>query len=256
MKNEKVFSNGGFYQVVLTSNALLHTEAAKIGTNIVSKWLRTQHNSEPVRILDLACGGTPYTVLQIINGNDDYKFEYCGIDINPDQVAKASQTLECLKNVIRFEVLEGDIWNISALNLDRKFDLIFVGMNLHHGSSSQIKDLFIRMIPHFAASGLFLNHDLYKPEICSTVLTNKLSDSDWRKIFIDEQKAYLRQYNVDEKGLAENAVHIMKYDHPLSLTEAVALIANAGFTVKTHQMTAFNHLLGKYFAVIEAKLNS
>ena len=90
MKNEKIFSKNGFYQFVVQTNLMFHTETIEIGVQILNNWIQKQNPKQPIRVLDLACGGLPISITQILGHFKDVDFEYFGVDINPDQIELAN----------------------------------------------------------------------------------------------------------------------------------------------------------------------
>lgn len=254
MKNEKVFSAGGFYQTVHSSNALLHREAARIGARIVAQWLGIRAVTERVRVLDLACGSFPYAISEIISQNSGHEFEYWGIDINPDQIAGAKAVFAAAENIASVKLTEGDVWDVHLRGFDRKFDIIYSGLNLHHGTIAQLKKLFSELNCMIDDKGIFLSHDFYRPQEDDVDSVYNTVDDDWRPIFIEKQASYLRKYGAEERGILENAAHIMRYDHPLPVQYMADLLDDAGFSVRAHDLNDKDHPLGKYFAFIEARI--
>src|SRR3990167_5545250 len=99
MKNERVFSAGGFYSFVVKSNALLHSGATSAGKKIIGQWLCKRPPTKPLRVLDLACGSLPISISEIMGSFGGHTFNYTGVDINPDQVRLAINEFKFPQNV-------------------------------------------------------------------------------------------------------------------------------------------------------------
>ena len=69
---------------------MFHTETIEIGVQILNNWIQKQNPKQPIRVLDLACGGLPISITQILGHFKDVDFEYFGVDINPDQIELAN----------------------------------------------------------------------------------------------------------------------------------------------------------------------
>ena len=162
MKQEKTFTKNGCYTFVLESNLLLHKQVADRARKFLSGWLLDKPADKPVRLLDLACGGAPVSISSTIAAFPEHVFHYTGIDINPDQ-AEAARRFQFPKNVVKIVVLEGNAWDFSSLPLDEEYDVIFTGLNIHHGSPEEIYCLLLQCKTKLSQDGMFINHDFYRP---------------------------------------------------------------------------------------------
>ena len=66
MRREELFSQSGFYGFLLQSNVLLHREAVADAVEAVGVVLGDLGSDEPVGVLDLACGGWPVTISEVM----------------------------------------------------------------------------------------------------------------------------------------------------------------------------------------------
>ena len=286
MKNEKAFSKNGFYKFVLDSNLMLHQHVAAAGTQVLTDWLKSQPLQKQIAVLDLACGGEPVSISKMLNNFPQRIFHYTGIDINSDQIEHAKTQFKFPDNVKTINLIEGDAWNIEFLP-DKKFDIIFTGMNLHHGTPEEIHCLLLQSVKKLSPSGIFINHDEYRPKHLpylrrpnanpqnpsesftmiqdnllaayqSTSLTfkeaNPSNDSDWRAtIFIEPYIEALKLRGAHSQGIKEVVSHVMTRDFPISVLEMEAIVDKAGFTYSYIDLKAQNEPLEQFFALIVAR---
>ena len=277
MKNEKIFSKNGFYQFVVQTNLMFHTETIEIGIQILKSWLQKQNPKQPIRVLDLACGGLPISITQILGHFKDVDFEYFGVDINPDQIELA-KTFDYPDNMTQVNLQEGNAWDLFPQMQNQKFDFIFSGMNFHHGTPEELYFLANQLQTILKPKGLLLSHDEYRPheftylrrpshnpknpnESFELVEENKLtsvpnlkineSQQDWRTEMIDSLMTYVKRFSDDEKNLAQELEHVSARDYPVSTEEITSLFAMHGFKSKVHDYEPSNRPLKKYFKLVE-----
>ena len=164
MRREELFNRSGYYRFLLDSNALLHREATDVATEALKPVLGKHAVDKPVRVLDLACGGWPKAIAGVMTQFSSRTFEYTGIDINPDQVKLAAGLFEFPGNVIGVLILEGNAWDLEALGISGGYDLIFSGMNLHHGNPAEFLFLARQLRALLAPCGILFSHDVYRPD--------------------------------------------------------------------------------------------
>jgi len=291
MKRETIFNAEGFYAKVVASNAITHDEAISIGTEIVERWLKHEKIiQQSVRVLDLACGGIPKTIAGIMAAFPELRFNYHGIDINADQVRKAQRVFQYPDNVVGRRISEGDAWNLDTLRLNETHDIIFSGLNFHHGTPEELYLIALQIHDLLAPNGVLINHDIYRPshldflrrpdrnlannnESLQLIEDLKLasitmpdfgvwerrdssSSQDWRLPFVEGLNAYLTKAGADLEGIQINAKHILNRDYPVSTDEVVRIFSEAGFDVVSHDLDHTDHPLRQYFAVIEARRRS
>lgn len=289
MKHEKAFSMGGFYTFVLDSNMMLHNQVAESGSLAIENWLATAPARPVVRLLDLACGGEPVSVHRMMAHFPATNFEYTGVDLNPDQITKARE-FKFSENVSKVHLIEGNAWDVSELlrggQLAGPFDIVFSGMNLHHGTPEEIYCLLLQLKPLLAPGGLFMNHDFYRPEqssylrrppfnpanpsesfamvpvetLCASgkcpvaVAEANAADNDWRLPFVDKYRLSLRHLGAEEQGIDQVMDHVLTRDYPVSLSEMRKLCAAAGFTLQQLKLNSEKEPLGEYFLMVEGKV--
>ncbi len=285
MKREKVFSKDGVYEYVVDNNVIMHNEAKVSGLKFMQQWLSQNPGLKHVSVLDLACGGKPVTIAAILCEFPQIKFSYTGIDINPDQVTKLKNDYQFTDNVTVRAVLEGNAWELDHPKLDAKYDVIFSGLNLHHGVPEELFFLAREIRARLNTGGMFFGHDLYRPEQCSFVrrpdvnpgnpddvwlMTNPqkweplpkeflLASStpigagdDWRIMFTNTERAMLNSLAADSFIIDECLSHMYQRDFSLSLKEMKALFELTGFCVEIDDYAATPHPLKNYFGFLSA----
>lgn len=283
MRNEAIFSAGGFYSFIVQSNAITHHEAMAAGKNEVDKWIECRGSDSPVKVLDLACGGEPITIANIMGSLPHVRFHYVGVDINKDQVTQA-KNFKYPDNVDVMNIIEGNAWNIDALKLAAPFHLVFSGLNFHHGTPDELRFIVRRIHRLMHADGLLLSHDFYRPEylpylrrpdaspsgenmrlieterllqdgiishpIDSTMLTVA---NDWRADFTALEGQHLKSLGADDQAIRSNSTHVMERDYPVSASEMADILAQEGWRVIIHRFDDSNHLLKEYFSIITGR---
>lgn len=286
MRYEQVFSKGGFYLFVVKCNAVLHKEAAESGWQSIANMLVNRTQTGPITILDLACGSMPISICQMAETFSDLSFDYTGIDINPDQVQQAKFEFTYPKNFCQVEILEGNAWELSELIKQKKqYDVIFTGMNLHHGVPEEIFCLMHQIKSLLLDQGIFINHDVYRPshkqyirrpecnpqnqeESYLMIPKDKLASysppdfnfsngidhnaPDWRLEFLDKYAKVLVQRGGDQEGIESTIRHVQARDFSLSTAEMKQVIESAGFKVKVIPYTESQEPLKDYYAMVVA----
>lgn len=266
MRREALFSRHGFYSFVVQSNALLHREAVETGVQVLRALLRGRDPGATFAVLDLACGGEPIAVSEILAACPDHRFHYHGIDINPDQV-DAARAFAYPANVVRARIDEASAWDLQGLNVERPYDLVFMGMNLHHGTPEEILFLARELRAVLAPHGVFMNHDWFRPDEqpyhrrpdCNPdrpsesyrlveparlaqapgpVLDDKAEydgteDSSWRVDFRTLLDQRLLECGAEESGANATRDHVASRDYPISLREFAQLFGQQNFQVHT-----------------------
>jgi SAM-dependent methyltransferase len=279
MRREKAFSKDGFYMFVLEANIMLHKNVVRYGLETLSEWLSQRKFDHPVKLLDLACGGAPVSVSAMMEGCPDYQFHYTGIDINPDQI-EAAKKFPFPKNVVDVELIEANAWELT--NLESRFDVLFTGMNLHHGTPEEIHCLFLQCKEKLVENGLFINHDFYRPpgttyirrpqvnpldstdsfamisnetlkaypDLKKHIEEAKSNSENWKVGFLDRYQVALRDKGADEVGIQEVVAHVSGRDFPLSVQEVSEVAKLSGFKLKHIDLQAEREPLGEFFCLV------
>lgn len=266
MREEQLFSKQGFYAFVVQSNVLLHKEAIERGRAVLGHLLCNRKPNETIRILDLACGGEPISISAMMQHFPQLKFDYTGIDINPDQTEQARHHFVYPDNVSGVRIIEGNAWAPCFSGLDVRYDIIFMGMNLHHGTPEEIHYLATQIDTLLADDGSFINHDWFRPDdqpylrrpdhhpddpqasfllldkgllahlatpgITHADMADEETDAHWRTRYRDMLQQALVERGGDREGAASTARHVQLRDYPISRQEFSSIFRQAGFEVK------------------------
>ena len=286
MKNEEVFNKEGFYKYVVKWNAIMHQEAIELGKKILAEWIQKRNSKSPVRVLDLACGGKPITITAMMNHCKDQVFTYTGIDINRDQINNAQNDFVFPNNAIHVELYEGDAWNLDELPIVGYYDIVFIGLNFHHGTPEELYCVGKQIYNRMERGGLLINHDIYRPdnlaylsrpnrnpdnadetlelisvdrmESCgiqsfrSCVEESPNGAPDWRTGFIKELHNYLRSMGGSEKDVCRNMEHIWRRDYPVSTREIAKILSQTSLRTTVYRYERTLHPLQRYFAMVTA----
>lgn len=278
MRREALFNRSGFYRFLLETNVLMHREATATASRVLAD-LASAVGPRPLRVLDLACGGWPLSIAEAMAALPGQQFTYVGVDINPDQVESARNLFRFPDAVIEVSILEANAWDLGPLRLEAGFDLVFSGLNLHHGTPEEIdflaRELWRRLAPH----GYFLSHDVYRPErtpyrrrpmvnpldpgesfvlvppekllAAGVPAAELLQDTEageppWREDYIQRMYRLLLQCGADAAGADSTAAHMRQRDYPVSLGELRALLEAHGFLVETGRYSGSNHPMAPF----------
>ncbi len=283
MRREELFSKHGAYYLLVESNALLHRECMEYGARVAKCILEGRDASRPVRVLDLACGGMPVSMSEILGEFEELSFQYTGIDINPDQVEFASSFSGYPENFTDVQILEGSAWNLAGSGVSGKYDIIFMGVNLHHGAPEEIHFLATRLPDLLGEDGVFISHDWYRPdnepyqrrpdrnpddasesyllvspeELRSieepdfnfSEISAEGNDEPWRMEFAN----LLRRILLDRADNTECAHttyrHVYQRDYPISLDEFRCIMERAGLNVRIFRYKNTGEPLEKFFGM-------
>lgn len=279
MRQERIFDADGCYQKTVAGNVLLHCEAAQVGTMVVKRWLdNTASDGAPIRVLDLACGGYPVTIAQIMANIPRRRFHYTGIDINYDQLERIRRF--AFPANVAPTIAEGDSWAVDQLTPNEQFDLIFIGLNTHHATPEELAFAAHHWFRLCAPRGLLLNHDLFRPtrfpylrrpdiaprdpdKALRLIDPHKLGEivipsveesaMDWRDAFITIDAGLNRDAGIGEVDVQAILEHIRERDYPVSTEEMRAILTQVGFTVQIHNFNGTSHPLREYLALIEGQ---
>lgn len=286
MRRERLFSQGGFYSFIVDSNVLLHQEAIARGGALLAEQWAGRPATRPLRLLDLACGGLPVTTAAWMAGFAERPVHYSGVDINPDQIAAAGH-FPFPAHVRVDKLLEGSAWDLRGLDLAPPYDLIYMGMNLHHATPEEIHFLGRQLGQLLAEDGLFVNHDWFRPatepyqrrpdaapepggESYLLVATAALAEAGvpefgfpeqawtpaapaWKARYRDDIVELLIRRGGDPEGARSSGQHIQERDYPVSVPEAIEALSRAGLRVSAQDYAASGAPLGEYFAMLVAR---
>ncbi len=265
MRREELFNRDGVYSAIVTHNLLMHREATEMGAGILKALFGGRPKKKPLMVLDLACGGLPISIADMLDRIGGARYMYTGIDINPDQVALANTFFQFSDNVLQADLLEANAWDLTALDLQSPYDIIFTGLNLHHGTPEEIDFLMEQVFDLLDDSGIFLNHDWFRPDMETYVRRpscNPLDDNEsyrlvpqakleagtrpynkasrdfdsinpeWRLTFINGLADSYRHQMNDDQGADTLKSHMMERDFPVSRQDLADIFDAQGFHYK------------------------
>lgn len=285
MEREELFSRHGFYRFIVDCNVLLHREAGQAARGIVAARIGSWQADTPIRVLDLACGGLPISIAALMASFPEREFSYTGVDINPDQVELAGSLFDYPANVSRVRVIEGNAWDLGDLQVEGPYELIFSGMNLHHGSPREVCYLAQQLRDRLSPAGVFINHDVYRPdseaywprpryspkgEALDLVGEHRLDQAGvpcpdvriapareepaWRVDYVGRlhDTVVARGGSVD--GADSACAHMRERDYPISTAEFQTIFESVGFGVRVIHYDDSAEPLAPYIAMTVATL--
>jgi SAM-dependent methyltransferase len=287
MKRETLFNADGYYGFVLESNVLLHHQAQARSVSALKRYLGTREPGEAVHVLDLGCGAAPVTITRAIQALPQQAFHYTGIDINPDQVERARCTFHFPRNVRHTMLTEGNAWDFGAIAIDQPVHVVFSGMNLHHGTPEEIAYLAMQLRALLAGGGMFISHDVYRPDETpyrrrpdanpndpaesfrqldeetleaarlgplALALDEAPAEPAWREDYLAQMREALLSRGADSEGAEQTVAHMRERDFPISLAEFRHIFEDAGFEVITERFADAREPLGPYVGVCVATI--
>jgi SAM-dependent methyltransferase len=287
MKRESLFSAHGYYGFLLDSNVLLHYQAETRALSALKRFLAPSEPGEVIHVLDLACGAAPVSISRALQGLPHQSFHYTGIDINPDQVERARGSFHFPRNVRQADLHEGNVWDLSTLDIAQPVHVVFSGMNLHHGTPEEIAYLAMELRALLGLGGIFISHDVFRPDATRyrrrpDVNPNNPTESfrqldeatlqeahlqplrfaldtgpeepAWREDYLSRMHAALLARGGDPDGSDQAVQHMRERDYPISLTEFRHIFESAGFEVVTERFADTNEPLGPYVGICIATI--
>jgi SAM-dependent methyltransferase len=285
MRREAVFGRNGYYRFLLRANLLLHRDAADEAFRVVRAFLRNRPSTASVGILDLACGGLPITIAEVMDRCSPQAFHYTGVDFNPEQVERARSQFRFPANVTKTDIVEGNAWSPRDLGLTGDLDIVFSGMNLHHGTPEELHFLGLQLHGLLARGGILISHDVYRPdrqpyqrrpdtnpedasESFRIVPEDRLSDMDippihakpwdatgdpeWRQDYIARMHGTLIARGAEPSGATAVVGHVRQPDFPVSSGEFSSIFDRLGFGTRVIRYDGSDEPLAPYIAMTVA----
>ena len=180
-------------------------------------------------------------------------------------------------------------WNFPESILKSKYDIVFTGLNLQHGSPGELFVLFRRILKILKPEGVFINHDMYRPTDKTYIIRphanpkdpsesylmipekdlesetipefkfegipySEVGDEDWRLEFLDGFSSVLKERGGDEIGIKSACAHVYARDFCLTPYEMKVIADSAGFISVVKDYEFSSEPLKKYYATIIAKM--
>lgn len=274
MRRDPSFNQGGSYQFVIEKNIVAHREAIEQGFQIIIKHFGPS-TEKKLKILDLACGGTPIIIAEIMARLDRCRFVYSGIDLNPDQIA-ACKKFPFPKNVTVNQIIEGNAWTLENFSSEKDYDLVFVGLNMHHGIPEEIFYTARQIYGRLRPGGLFLNHDIYRPsrypylrrpgknfvseqKLKAACILTPFSPEfrgaiqhSWREEWFRLHEFYLKKAGASAELTQEVITHMRLQDYPVSLQEMAMILGKVGFRTTLYDYLKTDHPEAEFFGMVAA----
>jgi len=278
MQHARVFSKGGSYQEIVDSDMLLHKEVIATAISSLSNWLKSDQQPAMLRILDLACGGLPIVPSALMKAFPDRHFDYCGIDINSDQIADA-KSHKFSPNVTP-RLMQGDSWDPSTWSDCGPFDIVYIGLNIHHAVPEELEYLAQQLHTLIRMGGIFINHDFFRPTkypylrrpdhdpktgISLSLISperlkragyplpqNPPQTPDWRENFF---KPYIK--TMKDRGMPQSMIdmtvqHVSEHDYPVTTSEWAKILSQHGFSTQEYAYPNSHEPLRDFFDTVVA----
>lgn len=203
MRHEAFFSGERPYDILVDCDVLQHRAAAEKTARHIAPVVAIHSAEEPVRLLDLACGRDPVIPIAAMRILADRRFDYTGVDISPQQIELARQ-VAFPDNAIAVKLIEGSAWDLSGLTRRGPFDVVFVGLNWHHGTPEEIWFLMRQVRDLLAPGGCLVNHDCYRPDVDAYLRRPRTALEDGEEVSLDQVPAdTLAAADVPDFGFVE-----------------------------------------------------
>lgn len=286
MQHEKVFSQDGHYSFIVEKNVLGHQEAVAHALSALAGWHSTVPTTRSLRLLDLACGGCPVVVAQLMAHFPETEFEYIGVDVNADQVRQVRDRNDYPFNVRSVRIIQENAWLPQSIGLQGQFDIVYSGLSFHHAVPEELYFLAGQLKSFLHPHGVVLNHDLYRPSaapylrppakhpdrpqedhflVPPEVLQGiGMPDygipevrfgehtTDWRDQFLQKYAEHLRRLGADPEGAADILSHIYCWDFPVSKEEMQRIWTLAGYQVTVSGFDQSDLPFGAYLGFMVA----
>jgi hypothetical protein len=174
---------------------------------------------------------------------------------------------------------------LDPLALEPGFELIYSGMNLHHGTPEEISFLGMQLLQLVADPGLFISHDVYRPDAVSyrrrpdrnpddpnesfllveqaklanagiarfeTATDDRSEEPAWRLDYLGRMRETLGARGGDPAGTESTVQHMAQRDYPVSTWELGALWQAQGWVVEVRRYPESREPMEPYVAMCTA----
>lgn len=281
------FGRSQAYSDVVLRNTSTHREAVAEAVQVFGEW-QNSRGVKSLRFLDLACGDSPVVPYALAKRFSELEFLYEGVDISPLQIKRAKH-FEAPLNMRERNLREGDAWDLRPLE-GQKFDVIYTGLNLHHGTPEELAFTLEGMKAILKPDGLLMIHDVFRPErlvgqplaylrrpdflkeaslrmvredlisqehrrrALEVVRSEEKAAFDWRLGFMRDYEANMERVAMTGAAQAMVRRHVLDNDYPLSISEMRDLMSQTGFLAQGRYFSSL-HPVGDYFGFIVASFN-
>jgi len=151
----------------------------------------------PFTFLDLACGDSYYSSITL---RDTKAVEYIGIDVSADALSFAKENLK--DSGLTSTFIQADFIDFDQI-VEQEVDVIWVGFSVHHLSTAEKLEFFIKVKNAISENGIFV---LYEPiytegedldEYCRRF--KETYDIHWKGLDKEEEEALFEHIRESEK---------------------------------------------------------
>jgi SAM-dependent methyltransferase len=215
------------YRKIVGANLMYHREVYGVVGDVISRSM-----NRPFRFLDIACGDAHASARML---EDTAVVSYCGIDLSPESLELAAESLRVLKCPVR--LICGNF--VDALsNWGEPVDVIWIGMSLHHLCKGDKARFIADVHRALASDGMFL---IWEP----TLLDGESRD-EWLDRFTRERPVWAA---ITDEEFAAMDAHVRLADFPESAAVWKAMGYRAGFA-KAEELYMMSNRLGRIFSYL------
>ena len=159
------------------------------------------------------------------------------------------------------------------------YDLIFSGMNLHHGTPEEVCYLATQLWNRLRPGGLFISHDTFRPDDTPYAPRPRIIDGEtsalvsrsvldaanlpdleiiaetggntpyWRADYVDRMQRALLAKKAELAGVESSIAHMRSRDFPISMAELKAIMYAQGFDLLIKRYDNTDEPMGPYVAL-------
>jgi len=221
---KEFFDQWALYRKIVDWNYLFHREASEALSRFLDGF------QSPFSFLDLGCGDAGVAG-SLLRGRSIRS--YTGIDLSPVALELASRNLK--DACVAAELIREDFFS-GVETLKVHYDVIFIGLSLHHLHSNEKRDFLPQLRRKLSTGG--------KLVIFDPVLSSGESRADYLQRWVKGARASWNSLSSEEIDAAVN--HVTTSDFPEEIDTLSQMAVDAGFhpaTVLYRDPTRFYALM-------------
>jgi len=192
VSTEIFIKNWNIYRKIIENDNMSHKDGyAKLKEVLLNDMDR------PFTFLDLACGDSYYSSITL---RDTKAREYIGIDVSADALSFAKVNLK--DSGLKAKFIQADFFDFDQI-VEQKVDVIWVGFSVHHLSTAEKLEFFIKVKKAITENGIFV---LYEPIFTEGEDLDKYCrrfretyDIHWKGLDKEEKEALFEHIRESEK---------------------------------------------------------
>jgi len=192
ISTEIFIKSWNIYRKIIENDSMSHNAGyAKL------KEVLLEQMDRPFTFLDLACGDAYYSSITL---KDTKAREYIGIDVSADALSFARENLK--DSGIAATFIQADFFDFDRI-VEQKADVIWVGFSVHHLSTEEKLEFFIKTKNALSENGIFV---LYEPIFTEGEDLDKYCrrfketyDLHWKGLDTEEEEALFEHIRESEK---------------------------------------------------------